>query len=205
MARRVGFKDVYVAIVTKNDFESYTAEAPQKLFKAVTGKISVKKSSEKIYSDDSVEDILSALESIDVELEGDGLLLAIKAAISGSKLIKGMLIENKDDAAVEIALGFRAKNSKGKYQFVWLYCGKFDGDDEDEYETQGEKIAAQTKSLKGTFYARTIDGTYRVRVHEDELVTADTEAKEIIKTWFSSVPEPLKETPEVLKNKIEVI
>lgn len=198
MARRVGMKDVHIAIVKKNDATGYEADIPQKLFKAIKGKVSVKKSSEKIYSDDCVEDIITSLDSIDVEFEGDELKLAIKAAITTAKLIKGMLIDNKDDEAIEVALGWRAKNSKGKYHFIWLYCGKFDGDDEDEFETQGDKISPQSKSLKGTFYARVMDGNYRIRVNEDELVQADTEAAEIIKTWFSEVPEPLQEGEEAI-------
>lgn len=203
MARRIGLKDIHLAIVKKNDYKSYEADVPIKLFKAIKGKISVKRTSEKVYSDDSIEDILSALDSIDVELEGDGLKLAIKAAISGSKYIKGMLIENKDDESVEIALGFRAKNSKGKYEFVWFYCGKFDGDDEDEFETQGDKIATQSKSLKGTFYARAMDGVYRIRVNEDELVQENTEVIEILKTWFKEVPEVLSEDTEAEQLKQE--
>lgn len=192
--RRIGLKDVHVAKVTENTATAYTAEAPEKLFRGITAKVSVKKSSEKLYSDDEVEDILSALDGIEVELEGDSLTMAKIAALRGAKLTKGMLVDNKDDEAAEVAIGWRAKNAKGKYQFVWLYCGKFAEGDDEEYETQAEKPNPKTATLKGTFYARSLDGNYRVRVHENELVAGETEAKAVLAKWFTEVPEPLEET-----------
>ncbi len=191
MARRIGLKDVHVAVVTTNDSTTYATETPIKLFKAISGKVTVKRSAEPIYSDDDLEDTITALDAIEVEFEGNKLTLEMVSTILGCRYESGMLVDNKDDAAVEVALGFRSKESSGKYEFNWLYCGKFDGDDEESYETQGQKPAPKSKSLKGTFYSRKKDGNFRIRVNEGELLSEHTEAKAAIEAWFSEVKESI--------------
>lgn len=193
MGRTVGLRDVTIAKVLENTDTEYTADTPVKLFKAVSGKVSVKRTSETIRSDDDIEEILSDLDAIEVEFVGNKLTMQRIADIYGCRLVKGMLIDNKDDQPVEVALGYRAKETNGKYRFVWLYCGKFDGDDEDEYESKAETPNPKTKTIKGTFYARKKDGNFRVRVHESELLESETEAKQAIESWFSEVQEPLED------------
>lgn len=192
MARRIGMKDLHVARITKNDSAGYTAEVPKRLTKAISGKIAVKKSSDKIYSDDTVEDIIEGFDSVEVEFEGNDLSPEMRSLLYGHKLIKGMLIDNIDDISKEVAIGWRARRSDGKYEFIWLYCGKFE-EVEDNYETKADKPKGQTSKLKGTFYPREKDGNYRVVINESYLTETDTDAKNIIITWFSSVQEPLTE------------
>ena len=189
MARRIGFKDLHIALVTTNTETEYAASDPVKFMKAISGKTSTKRSSEKIYSDDTIEDIVSSFDGVDVEFEGDQLSHKTIAMIISACYESGFLVENKDDQAQEVAIGYRAKMSNGKYEFIWYYCGKFDGDDEDDYETEGEKPSPKTKTVKGSFYARKKDGNYRIRVMEDELVESHADAKEAIKNWFSKVQE----------------
>ena len=189
MARRIGFKDLHIALVTTNTETEYAASAPVKFMKAISGKTSTKRSSEKIYSDDTIEDIVSSFDGVDVEFEGDQLSHKTIAMIISACYESGFLVENKDDQAQEVAIGYRAKMSNGKYEFIWYYCGKFDGDDEDDYETEGEKPSPKTKTVKGSFYARKKDGNYRIRVMEDELLESHTDAKAVIKNWFSKVQE----------------
>ena len=62
--RYCGLRDVYVAKVTQNDTEGYTAETPVKMARAIKAKISDKFTSEKLYSDDGVEGMLQAYEGI---------------------------------------------------------------------------------------------------------------------------------------------
>lgn len=189
MARRIGFKDLHIALVTTNTETAYAASDPVKFMKAISGKTSTKRSSEKIYSDDTIEDIVSSFDGVDVEFEGDQLSHKTIAMIMTACYESGFLVENKDDQAQEVAIGYRAKMSNGKYEFIWYYCGKFDGDDEDDFETEGEKPSPKTKTVKGSFYARKKDGNYRIRVMEDELLESHTDAKTAIANWFSKVQE----------------
>lgn len=183
MPRQIGLERLTVATITKDEATGTTYAKPVKLERSITAKISPKTSSEKLYSDDAVEDILNNFDSCDVEIELNQLTIASRALLQGSKVVDGMLIENKDDIAPDLALGFRSKKSNGKYRYIWLLKGKFEHT-EDEYETIGEKPTPKTNSLKGSFYARA-DGNWRVMEDED---TEDANA-ETLKAWFDSVPE----------------
>lgn len=187
--RNLGLKDVYIAVVTKNTKTEYTCEAPIQLCRGIKAKIKTKKASEKLYSDSEVEDIINQFDSCEIELEGDWISAKIQSIINGSKLKNGVLIDNINDEGSEVALMFRDKRANGKYEFQCLYCGKFGEEDEDEHETSADKIKAGSKKVKGTFYGRQLEGDYRMRIFEDELIDGtDTDAKSIIQKWFSEVP-----------------
>ena len=112
------------------------------------------------------------------------LTLASRAKLQGAKVIDGVLIENKNDIAPTIALGFRSKKSNGKYRYVWLLKGKFELT-ADEYDTEAEKPQPKSAKLKGSFYAREFDGNFRFIADEDE-VGVDLA---IITAWFTAVPD----------------
>lgn len=190
MPRQIGLERLTVAKITKDDETGTIYAVPVKLERSIKAKISPKTSSEKLYSDDSVEDILNNFDSCDVEIEVNQLTIASRALLQGSKVVDGMLIENKDDLAPELALGFRSKKSNGKYRYVWLLKGKFEHT-EDEYETIGEKPTPKTNSLKGSFYGRN-DGNWRLMEDED----SEGANMERLANWFVSVPEIPKENEE---------
>lgn len=194
MSRVRGFKNVYIAEVLKNTEKEYVCGDPMKLFKAISGKINVKRNSEKTYADDAVDEIIDSFDAVEVELEGDALTMEKIVALRTAKLDKGILTESIEDETKEVALGFMVKTKGGKYNFHWLYCGKFDGEDSDEFETLADKPSPKTKTIKGTFYGRSLpnaDGkhAFRKRIHEEELTAEDTDAKTALTTWFTKVPD----------------
>ena len=79
--------------------------------------------------------------------------------------------------------------SNGKYEFKWLYVGKFAEGISEEASTKEGKLSPTTKSIKGSFYERSIDNLYEVSVDESNLVAEDTDAATAIKDWFSKVQE----------------
>jgi phi13 family phage major tail protein len=107
-----------------------------------------------------------------------------------AKVVKGVLIENKDDMPPTLALGFKSKKNNGKYRYVWLLKGKFELATY-EYDTEAEKPKAQSTKLKGKFYYRDFDGNYRLICDED----AEEVDATIISSWFTVVPEQPVETP----------
>src|SRR5690625_1472931 len=107
MARQIGLRDIHIAVLTKDDSEGATYEKPEKLERAISAKLSPKVSSENIYSDDTVEDVITAFEGVDVEIEVNQLSIQSRAKLQGSKIVKGILIENKNDSPPTIALGFK--------------------------------------------------------------------------------------------------
>lgn len=195
--RYCGLRDVYVAKVTQNDTEGYTAGTPVKMARAIKAKISDKFTSEKLYSDDGVEGMLQAYEGTDVELEVNTLAAADRAAFFGQAYLNGFLLKSAEDEAPEVALGYRVRRLNGKFDFVWMYCGRFAQGNEENYETEAASKTAQTNTVKGEFYQREkmdkVDGRdvhlYEVRVDESNLATEDTGAAAAIKAWFGKVQE----------------
>lgn len=195
--RYCGLRDVYVAKVTQNDTEGYTAGTPVKMARAIKAKISDKFTSEKLYSDDGVEGMLQAYEGTDVELEVNTLAAADRAAFFGQAYLNGFLLKSAEDEAPEVALGYRVRRLNGKFDFVWMYCGRFAQGNEENYETEAASKTAQTNTVKGEFYQREkmdkVKGKdvhlYEARVDESNLATEDTGAAAAIKAWFGKVQE----------------
>lgn len=191
MPRQIGLENLTVALVEEDAATGIKYATPIKLERSIKAKISPKTSSEKLYSDDSVEEILNNFDSCDVEIEINQLQLSTRALIQGAKLVNGILVENKDDIAPELALGFRSKKSNGKYRYVWLLKGKFEIT-EDEYETIGEKPTAQSNTISGSFYGRNFDGNWRIMEDED---SKDSDPNRLA-NWFKEIPEIKEETED---------
>ena len=189
--RRKALKDIYIAVVKKNSASEYETDTPTKLGRAISAKVTVKKSTETTRSDDSIEEIIENSEGTEIEFDVNKLSPEQKAILRGATYKNGMLVYNKDDQAKEVAIGWRARNTNGKYEFVWYYCGKFNGGWSEDYETEQDKVKTQTAKMKGTFYSREKDGNSCVEVDESYLLEEHNSAKTAIEAWFTKVPEPL--------------
>lgn len=204
-SRLCGLKDIYIANVETNDGEIYLAGTPTKLAKSLSAKITDKFTQEKIFSDDSVEEIVEQYEGSEIDFVVNTLAPQDYAALYENIYKHGYLLKSSDDEAKEIAIGWRAKKRNGKYEFTWYYCGKLERADMN-YETQEDKIKTQTAGLKGSFYARkkedTIEGKkknlYAIQVDEGNLLTEDVNAIKAIKDWFAEVQEYTPDTAKTL-------
>ena len=188
-SRHISFRDIHIAKVTKNDEKEYAADKPTKLARAISGTITDNFTSEKIYSDDTVEDANMSYQGTTVELEVNSLAPQDRRDVYGHMYDKGYLVKNKDDKAPEVALGYRSKMLNGKYEFVWMYCGRFAQGSEKKYQTQAAETTTQTNTLNGEFYERQVDGNYHISVDEANLLEEHTEAKAAIAAWFDNVQE----------------
>lgn len=188
-SRTCGCKDFYIALVEKNETTEYVAGTPVKLARAIKAKVDEKWSSEKIYSDDGTEEVITSYEGTDVELEINALAPQDRVMLFGQLYKHGFLVKTSDDRAPEVAVGWRERKLNGKYEFKWLYVGKFGEGLSEEAATKEDKLSPTTKSIKGSFYERSIDNRYEVSVDESNLVTEDTDAATAIKNWFAAVQE----------------
>ena len=188
-SRTCGCKDIHVALITENTSTQYLAGIPQKLARAIKIKIDEKWTSEKIYSDDETEEVITSYEGTDVELEINALAPQDRKIVFGQLYKHGYLVKNANDRAPEVAIGWRERKLNGKYEFKWLYVGKFAEGISEEASTKEGKLSPTTKSIKGSFYERSIDNLYEVSVDESNLVAEDTDAATAIKDWFSKVQE----------------
>ena len=194
--RRVGLKDVHVALVTTDTETDYITDTPILLKRSLSAKITEKKTTDTLYADDTVDEFVETLDSISVEIDLADLNPEQEALIKGSTFNAGFLTDNENDISNTIALGFRARRTDGTYEFVWLHVGQFNEGIEDDYESKADKIKTQSKTLKGSFRARKKDGNWRVRVNEAYLQDTYTDAKAAIQDWFSKVQEPPANTTQ---------
>lgn len=188
-SRKCGLKDIYVAKITQNDEKAYVTDTPVKLARAIKAKIDEKWTSEKVYSDDGVEEIITSYEGTDVELEVNALAPQDRAILFGQLYENGYLVKSSEDKAPELALGWRERQMNGLYDFKWLYCGKFAEGISEEAQTKEGKISPTTRTVKGSFYERNLDKEYEISVDETNLINEDTDAKAAIQNWFSKVQE----------------
>ena len=197
--RQIGLKDVHVALITSDGPSGTVYETPVKISRAITAKITPSVNSETLYSDDGVEDELSAFAGCEVEIEQNALTLEHRALLLGKKYHNGELVENSGDLPPKLALMFRSEKSTSTkvnpvYRYCVLYKGKF-SEIEDEYETKGEKPNSKTTKIKGKFYDRDSDGNWRMMIDTDA-TGVDTDK---ITNFFTTVQEPDSEsstTPE---------
>lgn len=183
MARQIGLKNIYVAKLLTDNYEGVAYATPVKLEKGIKATIKPKSSSMEIKNGSALLGLLDTFNSIEMTIELNQLSLASRALLQGSKIIKGQLVENKNNIASVIALGFQSQKTDGSIRYVWLYKGKFSRT-EDSYETESDKVKDQTASLTGTFFARRYDGNYRIIADSNE-PNIDTN---VIDNWFITVP-----------------
>ena len=188
-SRTCGCRDFYIAKLTQNDAKAYVAETPVKLARAIKAKVDEKWSSEKICSDDGTEEVINSYEGTEIELEVNALAPQDRQILFGQLYENGFLVKTADDKAPEVAVGWRERKLNGKYDFKWLYAGKFAEGISEEASTKEGKLSPTTKNIKGSFYERSLDNAYEISVDESNLVSGDTKAAEAIKAWFSKVQE----------------
>jgi phi13 family phage major tail protein len=190
MSRQIGLKDVSFAPLTKDDTTAATYGTVKKYERSISAKITPKSSSENEYSDDTIEDVVTQFDSVDVEIELNQLSLATRAFLQGAKLVNGVLIESKDDIPPYVYMAFKSKKANGKYRYVALFKGKFELPT-DNFETQADKIKTQTATIKGTFMAREFDGNWRL-IGDEDVDGANSSLSE----WLTTVPTiPVSTTP----------
>lgn len=188
-SRTCGCKDIYVAKVTQNTASEYATEPPKKLARTIKVKVDEKWTSEKIYSDDGTEEVINSYEGTDIELEINALAPQDRQDVFGQLYEDGYLVKSSDDIAPEVAIGWRERKLNGKYEFKWLYVGKFAEGISEEAKTKEGKLDPTTKSIKGSFYERSKDNRYEISVDESNLLEEHTNAKKAIAEWFSKVQE----------------
>lgn len=188
-SRTCGCRDFYIAKITQNTATGYVTETPVKLARAIKAKVDEKWTSEKIYSDDGTEEVINSYEGTELELEINALAPQDRNLLFGQLYENGFLVKTSDDKAPEVAVGWRERKLNGKYEFKWLYAGKFAEGISEEANTREGKLSPTTKSIKGSFYERSIDSKYEISVDESNLMETHVDAKAAIADWFSKVQE----------------
>lgn len=178
---RVGLDKLHYAIMTDETTETYAT--PKQIPGAITANVSPEVNSATLYADDQAAEVATALGAIEVEINVKDLTAATLRDILGSTVdANGVAIDNKNDNAPYLAIGFRSRKSNGAFRYFWLYKGKFTPSEE-EYNTKEDSPSFQTPTITGTFLPRDSDGDWRARVDSDDVGVPSA----VTTNWFNSV------------------
>lgn len=186
--RFVGLKDFFVAEVLENTAESYQADTPVMLSRAINAKIAPKYNSSAVYSNNTTEYANSLFESGSITLSANDLSPEMKSMLFGHKYNQetGLLDLSVNDVSNPVAIGFRATRSNGcKQQLRWYYVCVFTPSTE-SFATLSTKETVQDFQLVGEFVGRAKDGKYGVELDE-EYIDSAAQVGDILTDWFTEV------------------
>lgn len=178
----VGLQDIYYAKLIKDDETGVEYDTPKKMLPAITANVTPTVNSATLNGNDGPIVTANALGPITVEIGVAAIPLETQADLLGSTITAdGLLIDNGDDQAPEVALGYRRSMSDGSFVYVWLLKGKFQLPTE-EAQTKQDEISFQTPTITATFLKRLYDGNWRFRADSNNTASAAR-----IATWFDAV------------------
>lgn len=167
MATQIGVSSLHYAILSSDELDATPVYATPVAIAGVT-EISVNPntSTETLFADDGPYESATTLGDIEVTINTADLTLDEQAALLGHTVSSGVMTKKSTDTAPYVAIGFKALKSNGSYRYVWLTKGKF-APTEETYETKGDTVNFQTKSLTGAFVKRTSDSEWERQIDED--------------------------------------
>lgn len=186
IAVSVGLKDFYYAVLTKDDETGVTYSTPKKIAHAITAKVTPTVNTATLYADNGPILTANALGEIAVELNVVDIPFDVQVELLGLTVnADGVVIDNAEDQAPEVAIGFRRTTSANTSRLTWLLKGKFSLPAE-EGATQGDTPEFQTPTITATFLKRIYDGNWRYRLDTGSA----TASEEVAAEWFSAVYDP---------------
>ena len=183
---RIGLSDLVAFPLTGDTKAALTYGAPFLVAPAVSAKITPNASDDSFYADDLALIANQTVSSIAVELETADIKDEIVAQLMGQAVDEnGVVKDNVNKVAPQVALAFRSLKSNGKYKYVVLYKGAF-GVGEEEYATKEDKVTFQTTTIAATFLPTVHTADWRAFINEDSDAASAGDGK-AIKEWFTSV------------------
>lgn len=180
-AQRQSLLNLHYAILASDTGDGAVYQTPRKLAGLISAKVNPSSSQEKLWADDSVADIASALGDITLEIELSSLALHDHGFLLGHSLGMGELVMRDFDEPPYVAVGFMTRYAPNRHRLVWLCKGKFSLV-QDEYATATDAAAWRLPKLTGTFVKREYDGMWQAIAD-----TGDPEFIAPIASWFKNV------------------
>lgn len=180
---KINIKNLHYALLTKDDETGVEYGPIQKIPGLMEIIVTPNVLEGKLYGDGAVRDQDSILESLGVAMNLNKLPLKNRAELRGNTYEAGELIENRDDKAPYLAMGWEVETTTGKPELAWLLKGKM-APPTDELKQREGGITYNTNNTNFTFIPREYDGDIRKFADgNDELIEATK-----IENWFKSVP-----------------
>ena len=189
MSRIIGCEGLHLAVLTEGtDIAGGTPAwgAPVAVPSLVGIDIKDNKETVEFYSDNKIEQVISAFSGKEVTIELGYLTKEVEAMTSGNRYEEGVYIQDANAVAKEVALMFKAPLSRGGYRYVCLYKGIL-SKEESNYKTKEGSVEGQTVKLSGVFMPLTANGIPSIEVDDnDENLTSAQ--RTMIQQWFTKVP-----------------
>ena len=180
---RIGLSDLTAWPLKVDAAGTLSYGAPFKIAPAVSASITPETSDDSFYADDIALISNQTISSVTVEIETADIKDEVVSKLLGVEVdVNGVVIDNINNVAPQIALGFRSLKSNGSYKYVVLYKGAF-GIGDDEFATKEDSSTFQTTSVSGTFLPTIHNGNWRASVNSD----SEAVDEETITAWFEEV------------------
>ena len=170
VASTVGFKNMVIAPLTKDDDTGTTYGDLQKVAGAIEATITPENNDPDVqYFDDVEGDVLYPDPELSFKTKLADLPLVIQEMIFSNKIDdNGVLIRTASDKPGYFAVGFMSEKSNGTYRYVWLYKVRAKPVTETYATKEGTSITRQTGEIEWTAIKRTSDARYQAVADEGQ-------------------------------------
>lgn len=180
----IGLTDLHYAVITEEDNEKTVYGEVKRLGPAMALNLVPSFNRANLRADDKVLFSEASKGAIAVTLNTAYLDPEVEAEILGKTVHpNGLISDNANDRPPYIAIGGRAKNARGGYDYFWIYRVQLTPA-EQNMETQQETPTFQTPQLTGEALPRLHDGEEKVKAWDQDPNIMD---KTIFDQWFAEV------------------
>ena len=185
----IGFKDVVIAPLTKDDSTGATYGTLQKLAGAIEANIAPDSNDPDVqYADDGEFDVVYPDPSLTFTTKMADIPLGIQEMIFGNAIDdNGVLVRSDKDSPPYFAVGLRSEKSDHTYRYVWLYKVRAKPLTENYSTKEGTSVTRQTGNVEWAAIKRTYDGRYQVLADEGQNGFDTSKAA----TFLTTVYEPV--------------
>lgn len=179
-----GLKDLHYAIITQENNQETVYSEVKPFGPAMALNLVPSINRANLRADDGVLFSDAAKGPIAVQVNTAYLEKEVEADVLGKTIHpNGGISDNQDDNPPYIAIGGRALDARGGYEYFWIYRVKL-APSEDNKETLQETPAYQTPNLSGEAIPRIHDGEEKFKIWDNDPTVED---KTIFDEWFNEV------------------
>lgn len=179
-----GLKDLHYAVISAENETTTTYGEVKPLGPAMALGLAPTVNTANLRADDKVLFSDSAKGPMTVTLNTAYLPKEVEADILGKTVHEnGGISDNANDSPPYVAIGGRAENAQGGYDYFWIYRIKF-APGEENMETKQETPAYQTPNLSGQGLPRLHDGEEKFKAWSED---PDITDKSMFEEWFNEV------------------
>lgn len=187
----IGLDSLFYSKITESLSGDEIYGTPVKLAKAIEAEVSIELNEAILYADDGTDTVIKEFKSGTITLGVNDIGKQAARDLTGAALdANGVLVSAGEDEPSPVAIGFRAKTTKGRYRYFWIYRVLF-GIPGTTLKTKGDSIEFQTPSIEGTISRRNKPDEQNKHPWKAEVTDGEEGVASLtISNWFQTVYEP---------------